>query len=51
MKKGLANNFISRINTIANMCNLNSMPFVYIQTQTGQNIARTTLSGGIKIYN
>ena len=46
----IANEFIPRIQKLANMCDLSSMPFIYIQTQSGDNVARTTITGGIKIY-
>lgn len=50
-KKQFANGIMTRIDKIGNMCNLNSVPFVYIQTQSGDNIARTTITGGIKVYD
>lgn len=50
-KKQFANGIITRIDKIGNMCDLNSVPFVYIQTQSGDNIARTTITGGIKVYD
>lgn len=46
----IANDFIPRIQKIANMCNLSSVPYVYIQTQSGNNVARTTITGAIKVY-
>ncbi|GAX04124.1 hypothetical protein IWT140_01761 [Secundilactobacillus pentosiphilus] len=50
-KKALATELSDHANKLAEMCDLNVVPYIIVQTKSGDPIARTSLGGGIKVYD
>lgn len=50
-KKALATELSHHADKLAEMCDIDIVPYVIVQTQSGDPIARTSLGGGIKVYD